>query len=102
MQLSMYDPAFIMNIKTVVTLANVVLLVLLLAIYIRSYRQVRSKFTFGLIIFAFLLLLHAITSTPCMYTVMCEQRMCIIKQLDVVPDILELMALMVLLYLSSE
>jgi len=98
----MYDPVFIMNVKTVVTVANVVLLVLLLAIYIQSYRQVRSKFTFGLIIFAFLLLLHAITSTPCVYAVTCEQRMCIIELFDIVPDILELMALMVLLYLSSE
>jgi len=102
MQLSMYDPVFIMNIKTIMTTANVVLLVLLLAIYIRSYAQVKSKFTLGLMIFAFLLLLQAVISTPGMHSATRGYRMCIIGPLDVIPDILELMALIVLMYLSSE
>jgi len=102
MQLSMYDPVLIMNIKTIITTANVVLLVLLLAIYIRSYAQIKSKFTLGLMIFAFLLLLQAVISTPCIHSATRGYRMCIIGPLDVIPDILEFIALMVLIYLSSE
>ncbi|RZB28706.1 MAG: hypothetical protein AEth_01966 [Candidatus Argoarchaeum ethanivorans] len=102
MQLSMYDPVLIMNIKTIITTANVVLLVLLLAIYIRSYAQIKSKFTLGLMIFVFILLLQAVTSTPCMHAAACGRRMCVLGPLDVIPDILEFMALLVLLYLSSE
>ena len=102
MQIFMYDPVFIMNAKTVMTTANVVLLVILLAIYIRSYAQIKSKFTLGLMIFAFLLLLHAVTSTPGMHAAACGRRMCVLGPLDVIPDILEFMALLVLLYLSSE
>ncbi|MEA1906813.1 MAG: hypothetical protein U9N12_07670 [Euryarchaeota archaeon] len=101
MQLSMYDPVFIMNVKTVMTTANVVLLVLLLAIYVRSYAQIKSKFTLGLMIFAFFLLLQAVISTPGMHAVG-GRRMCALGLLDVIPDILEFMALLVLLYLSSE
>ena len=98
----MYDPVLIMNIKTIITTANVVLLVLLLAIYIRSYAQIKSKFTLGLMIFVFILLLQAVTSTPCMHAAACGRRMCVLGPLDVIPDILEFMALLVLLYLSSE
>ena len=101
MQLSMYDPVFIMNVKTVMTTANVVLLVLLLAIYVRSYAQIKSKFTLGLMIFASLLLLQAVILTPCIAAA-CGRRMCILGPLDVIPDILEFMALLVLVYLSSE
>ena len=102
MQLSMYDPVLIMNIKTMITTANVVLLVLLLAIYIRSYAQIKSKFTLGLMIFAFLLLLQAVISTPCIHSATRGYRMCLIGPLDVIPDLLEFIALMVLIYLSSE
>ncbi len=102
MQLSMYDPVFIMNVKTVMTAANVVLLVLLIAIYVQSYARIKSKFTLGLMIFASLLLLQAVTSTPCIHAAACGRRMCVIGPLDVIPDILEFMALLVLVYLSSE
>ena len=101
MQLSMYDPVFIMNVKTVMTTANVVLLVLLLAIYVRSYAQIKSKFTLGLMIFASLLLLQAVILTPCI-SAACGRRMCVVGPLDVIPDILEFTALLVLVYLSSE
>ncbi len=102
MQLSMYDPVFILNIKTVMTTANVVLLVLLLAIYVRSYTQIKSKFTLGLMIFASLLFLQAVISTPCIHTAACGRRMCVIGPLDLIPDMLKFMAFLVLIYLSSE
>ncbi len=101
MQLSMYDPVFILNVKTVITAANVVLLVLLLAMYIQSYHRIKSKFTLGLMIFASFLLLQAVILTPCIAAA-CGRQMCVVGPLDVIPEILEFMALLVLLYLSSE
>ena len=102
MQLPMYDLVFIMNVKTVITAANVVLLVLLLAIYVQSYARIKSKFTLGLMVFASFLLMQAVISTPCIHAAACGRRMCIIGPLDVIPEILEFMALLVLVYLSSE
>lgn len=102
MQLSIYDPAFILNAEVVVTTANVVLLLIMLAIYARSYCRIKSRFTLGLIMFASLLLLQAVTSTPCMHSITCTHRMCTVGPLTVIPDILQFMALLVLLYLSSE
>ncbi len=102
MQLPMHDPVFIMNVKTVMTTANVVLLVILLAIYVQSYAQIKSKFTLGLMIFASLLLLQAVILTPGMHAAACGRRMYVVGPLDVIPDILEFMALLMLLHLSSE
>ena len=101
MQLLMYDLVFIMNVKTVITAANVVLLVLLLTLYVRSYHRIKSKFTLGLMVFASFLLLQAVILTPCI-SAACGRRMCVVGPLDVIPDILEFMALLVLMYLSSE
>ena len=97
----MYDPVFILNVKTVITAANVVLLVLLLAMYIQSYHRIKSKFTLGLMIFASFLLLQAVILTPCIAAA-CGRQMCVVGPLDVIPEILEFMALLVLVYLSSE
>jgi intracellular septation protein A len=77
----MYDPVFILNVKTVITAANVVLLVLLLAMYIQSYHRIKSKFTLGLMIFASFLLLQAVILTPCIAAA-CGRQMCVVGPLD--------------------
>jgi len=102
MQQLIYDPVFITNVKIIINTANIVLLLILLAIYIRSYIKIKSKFTLGLIIFAFLLLMQEVTLRPCMRAVMCEHRACVIGPFEMVPDILGFLALLVLIYLSSE
>jgi uncharacterized membrane protein YqjE len=63
-----YDPAFMRNVETVVTAANVVLLMILLAIYVWSYARIKSKFAMGLIVFVSIRRLQAITSTQCMHS----------------------------------
>ncbi len=102
MQQFIYDPVFIANVKMIINTANIVLLLLLLAIYIRSYFKIKSKFTLGLMIFAFLLLMQEVTLRPCMSSAMCEHRICVIGPFDMVPDIIGFFALLVLMYLSSE
>lgn len=47
----------------IVGIANICLLLALLSIYIKNYRQLKSKFTTGLLVFTSLLLLQNILST---------------------------------------
>jgi len=46
--------------SALVNIANICLLIALLYVYGRSYRRLKSKFTLGLLLFAFLLLLQNI------------------------------------------
>jgi len=48
-----------------------------------------------------LLLLQVVISTPDIAAA-CGRQMCVVGPLDVIPEILEFVALLVLLYLSSE
>jgi hypothetical protein len=53
----------IINIDIVIGIANIVLLLILLYMYLGSYREFKSKFTFGLLSFVMLLLLQNILFT---------------------------------------
>ncbi len=46
-----------------VGIANICLLIALIYIYMKNYRQIKSKFTMGLLVFASLLLLQNVVST---------------------------------------
>lgn len=53
----------IITIDIIVGIGNICLLLILLYLYLRSYRDFKSKFTFGLVAFALLLLLQNILFT---------------------------------------
>jgi hypothetical protein len=50
--------ALLMDISSIVSMVNVVILVMLLAVYANIYRKIRATFTIGLMVFAGMLLLH--------------------------------------------
>ena len=50
--------ALLMDISSIVSIVNVAILVMLLAVYANIYRKIRATFTIGLIVFAGMLLLH--------------------------------------------
>ena len=52
------------TVKGVLSTVNLVLLVILLAIYVGVYSETRSEFALGLIIFAVAMMMYAITSNP--------------------------------------
>lgn len=52
--------ALLMDVSSIVSMVNVVILVMLLAVYANIYRKVRATFTIGLMVFAGMLLLHNI------------------------------------------
>lgn len=55
--------AQIINVDIVIGIVNIVLLLILLYMYLGSYREFKSKFTFGLLSFVLLLLLQNILFT---------------------------------------
>jgi hypothetical protein len=50
--------ALLMEVSSIVSMVNVVILVMLLAVYANIYRKIRATFTIGLMVFAGMLLLH--------------------------------------------
>lgn len=50
-------------IAIIIGIANICLLIALLYVYLKSYRQLKSKFTMGLLVFAGLLLIQNVVST---------------------------------------
>lgn len=50
----------LMDVSSIVSMVNTVILVVLLAMYAKIYRRTRATFTIGLIVFAGMLMLHNI------------------------------------------
>ncbi|MDO9627398.1 MAG: hypothetical protein Q7I96_07225 [Methanobacteriaceae archaeon] len=53
----------IITIDIIIGIGNICLLLILLYMYVKSYREFKSKFTFGLLLFASLLLLQNVLFT---------------------------------------
>ena len=54
--------AMLMNLTTILTIVSVVILGMLLHIYIKSLKKIKSKFTISLLVFALLFLLQNLIS----------------------------------------
>ena len=52
--------ALLMDVSSIVSMANMAILVSLLAVYANIYRKTRATFTVGLLVFAGMLMLHNI------------------------------------------
>ena len=88
------------NFHALITLGNVILLLCLLALYIKNYEQIKSKFALGLIAFVILLLVQAVTSNPFIHLVWGFQRLNALGLLKIVSEWFEFAALAILLYIS--
>jgi hypothetical protein len=58
----------LITIDIIVGIGNICLLIVLLYLYLRSFRDFKSKFTFGLVAFALLLLLQNVLFTAFLLT----------------------------------
>jgi hypothetical protein len=87
--------------QTVISTVNVALLVFLLTTYIDIYRKTRSQFTLGLIIFSLVFLLKTLTANPLFMWVFGFKAFGL-GPFALLPDLFELAALSVLLYLSAK
>ena len=87
--------------QTAISTVNVALLIFLLTTYIDIYRKTRSQFTFGLIIFSLVFLLRTLTANPLFMSVF-GFRAFGLGPFALLPELFELVALSVLLYLSAK
>jgi hypothetical protein len=87
--------------KTVVSTINIALLVFLIATYVTIYSKTRSEFTIGLLIFAIVFLIKDLTASP-FVTGAFGFRLYGLGPFALLPDLFELAALSVLLYLSAK
>jgi hypothetical protein len=87
--------------QTVVSTVNVSLLIFLLTTYVDIYRRTRSQFTFGLIIFALAFFLRTVTANPLFMRAFGFAAFGL-GPFALVPEIFELVALSILLYLSAK
>jgi hypothetical protein len=87
---------------TILTLANIVLILVLLFLFYQSYREVRSKFTLGLMIFAVVLLVNAIVQCPVFYTLFTPEEHCPFTPYYTVASGFQFIALLILIYLVRE
>lgn len=90
-----------LKVKTMVSLVNVVLILSLMTIYYDIYRQIKSKFTMGLIIVMLVLLMYALTSNPIIHVLFGFQAQGL-GPFAMMPDIFTTFALGVLLYISLD
>ena len=87
--------------QTVLSTVNVALLIFLLTTYIDIYRKTRSQFTIGLIIFSLVFLLKTLTANPLFMWIFGFWAFGL-GPFALLPDLFELIALTVLLYLSAK
>ena len=87
--------------QTVVSTVNVSLLIFLLTTYIDIYRKTRSQFTLGLLIFALVFFLKAITGNPLFMRAFGFAAFGL-GPFALLPEVFELVALSILLYLSAK
>jgi len=87
--------------QTVVSSLNLVLLAILLIVNADIFRKTRSKFTFGLLIFSTAFLFKDLTSSPLVIWLF-GFHPAGLGPFALLPDLFELVVLVVLLYLSFE
>lgn len=93
------DIEFFYTVKTVLSTINATLLVFLLVTYVDIYKNLKSEFTVGLIIFSMILLLYALVSNPLMQSIF-GFRGIGLGPFAMLPDLFTCLALAVLLYLT--
>jgi len=87
--------------KTIISSINIVLVSGLLATYVTLYKQNKSDFVFGLILFALVLLLYGLVSNPIVMVIFGFKAFGL-GPFAVLPDIFALISLSIMLYLVFE
>jgi hypothetical protein len=100
-QLPSKDAPLFYNLKTILSIINITLITALLYIYFNIYHKLKSKFTIGLIITMFALIVYAFTSNP-LLQVLFGFRAEGLGPFAMMPDLFATIALSILLYLSLE
>ncbi len=87
------------NLHTGITLANIILLLILLYYFYKTYMEVKSRFALGLVIFALVLLVNAVFQCPIFYRLFVSEQQCPYTPYYIVASGFEFVGLLILLYL---
>ena len=85
--------------RTILSTVNIVLIIMLIFNYVSIYQKTRSEFTFGLLLFAIMLLIKDITLNPVIIG-LGGFGIYGLGPFAFLPDLFEMSALLVLFYLS--
>jgi len=86
-------------VKSTLTMINMTISIILIFIYVKIYRKIKTDFTLGLLIVMFAFLVYASTSNPLFYSLFGYWGFGM-GPFQMIPDIFGTIALSVLLYLS--
>ncbi len=87
------------QIYAALTLANIALVLILLYYFYQTYKEVKSKFALGLIIFALVFLLNAVLRCPVFYSLLTQEHSCPYVPIYTLAAGFEFIALLILIYL---
>ena len=87
--------------KTVISSVNIVLVSVLLVMYLTLYKENKSNFVFGLILFASVLLFYGLSSNPIVMNIF-GFRPFGLGPFAVLPDLFATISLAIMLYLTSK
>lgn len=85
-----------------ITIANIILLAVILYYFYQTYREVKSKFALGLVFFAAILLVNGFFIFPMFYELFSPSHTCPYEPYYTIAGGLEFVALLILLYLVRE
>lgn len=88
--------------RTVLSVANISILIILIYFFIKRFLELRSEFTSGLLLFSVALLFRTVFSSPIIrFFVLGDPHHSIVDPYRLIADILELSALAIFLYIST-
>jgi hypothetical protein len=87
------------NVKSALTMINLMLSAALIALYVKIYRETKAQFTLGLIIVMLALFLYALMSNP-LLPMLFGYRIFGVGAFSMLPDLFTTVALSVLIYLT--
>ncbi len=87
------------GVHIILTIGNIVLLLILLYLFLQTYRTTRSNFALGLVIFISILLLETLMSCPIPISLFSKPENCPVEIFYTAASGFEFVALSILLYL---
>ena len=91
----------VLTIKMVSTTLTSILLIGLIVVHVRVYRETGTRFSLGLVIFSFALILYTLASNPMLHRLVGFRRIGL-GPLLMLPDLFMVIAAAILLYLSRQ
>lgn len=84
------------------SVGNIILLIALIYIFAQSYKEIKSHFTLGLILFSALLLVDAVFSCPVFYSLVAGFQQCTVEKFHATASAFEFVGLSILLIIVKE